>query len=491
MASSNVRVRFPPSPTGDPHVGNIRTAIYNWLFARHHGGAFVIRIEDTDRARMVEGSTEVLLESLRWLGVDWDEGPDTGGPHSPYVQSQRLDLYREHAEMLLDSGRAYRCFCSPQRLAEVRQEQARLKRPSGYDRRCRELGDAASRDGDAVPVVRFRMPMEGETAVDDLVRGRVSFDNRLVDDFVMLKSDGFPTYHLANVVDDHHMSISHVMRAEEWLSSVPRHLQLYAAFGWEPPRFAHLPIVLAPDRSKLGKRHGATSVSEYREMGYLPEALLNFLTLLGWSLDDRTEIFSHDDLKRHFTIERVGKSGAVFDAGKLEWMNGSYIRESTPEHLVESLLDFWRRYPPAEIPVLPDAARLLKIVPLIQVRIKTLRDAAPLIAFLFRERVECDAADLVQRGMDAEGTRSSLEAAHAGLAELSTFDCETIEGLLRSMARHLNVKAGQLFGSLRVATTGQKVAPPLFESIEVLGRERTLASIRHAIGQLETPSGRA
>jgi glutamyl-tRNA synthetase len=287
------------------------------------------------------------------------------------------------------------------------------------------------------------------------------------------------------------MEISHVLRAEEWLSSAPRHMRLYEAFGWDPPLFAHLPIILAPDRSKLSKRHGATAVTEYREMGYLPEALLNFLTLLGWSLDDRTEIFSHDDLKRHFTIERVGKSGAVFDAGKLEWMNGSYIRESTAERLVEALLDFWKRYPPAEIPVLPDAARLLKVVPLIQVRIKTLRDAAPLIAFLFRERVECDAADLVQRGMDAEGTRSSLEAAHAGLAELSTFDCETIEGLLRSMARHLNVKAGQLFGSLRVATTGQKVAPPLFESIEVLGRERTLASIRHAIGQLETPSCRA
>ena len=484
MPSNDVRVRFPPSPTGDPHIGNIRTAIYNWLFARHHGGAFLLRIEDTDRSRLVEGSKEVLLESLAWVGLDWDEGPDVGGPYGPYVQSERLDLYHEHVEMLLESGKAYRCFCSPERLDGVRKEQARLKRPLGYDRRCRDLAETSSGEADAVPVVRFKMPMEGETSVDDLVRGRVSFENGLVDDFVMLKSDGFPTYHLANVVDDHHMRISHVMRAEEWLSSVPRHLQLYEAFGWDAPRFAHLPDVLAPDRSKLSKRHGAASIVGYREGGYLPEAMLNFLALQGWSLDDRTEIFSGDDLKRHFTIERVVKSGAVFDSDKLEWMNGRYIRKSSAERLAQGLLEFWERNPPEEIPELPDMDYLLKIVPLIQERLKTLRDAAPLVAFLFKEHVECDPADVVQRGMDAEGTRRALEAAHSGLKELACFESEAIETLLRAMAQELNVKAGQLFGSLRVATTGQRVAPPLFESIEVLGRERTLASIGRAIDKL-------
>ena len=484
MTATNVRVRFPPSPTGGPHVGNIRTAIFNWLFARHHGGDFIIRVEDTDQARKVEGSTEELMEALRWLGVEWDEGPDIGGDFGPYIQSQRLDLYREHVETLLERGAAYRCFCSPQRLAEVRERQGREKQPMGYDRRCRDLEQAA--DGDAVPVVRFRMPLEGETSVDDLVRGHVSFENGLVDDFVMLKSDGFPTYHLANVVDDHHMEISHVMRAEEWLSSIPRHLQLYEAFGWEPPRFAHLPIVLAPDRSKLSKRHGATSVLEYREMGYLPDALLNFLTLLGWSLDDKTEIFSPDDLKRHFTIERVGKSGAIFSSEKLEWMNGSYIRAASPELLAEALMDFWRQYPPSEIPVLPDMSYLLRIVPLVHERLKTLREAAPLIAFLFKDEVDYDAADIVQKGMDAESTGAALEAAHSGLSGLSTFHGDSIEGLLRPLAQELNVKAGQLFGSLRVATTGQKVAPPLFETIEVLGRERTLTSVRRAIDLLQT-----
>ena len=483
MTASHVRVRFPPSPTGGPHVGNIRTAIFNWLFARHHGGDFIIRVEDTDQSRKVEGSTEELLEALRWLGVEWDEGPDIGGRFGPYIQSQRLDLYREHVDALLDVGAAYRCFCSPERLAEVRERQSRNKEPMGYDRHCRDLDDAAS--GDAVPVVRFKMPRDGETSVDDLVRGHVSFENRLVDDFVMLKSDGFPTYHLANVVDDHHMEISHVMRAEEWLSSIPRHLQLYKALGWEPPLFAHLPMVLAPDRSKLSKRHGATSVLEYREMGYLPDAMLNFLTLLGWSLDDKTEIFSPDDLKRHFTIERVGKSGAVFSSEKLEWMNGSYIRAASPERLAEALLDFWGRYPSNEIPVLPDMSYVLRIVPLVRERLKTLSDAAPLIAFLFKDEVDY-AGDIVQKGMDVESTSVALEAAHSGLSELSPFDGDSIEGLLRPLAQELNVKAGQLFGSLRMATTGQQVAPPLFETIEVLGRERTLTSIRRAIDLLQT-----
>ena len=485
--TATVRVRFPPSPTGEPHVGNIRSAIFNWLFARRHGGSFVIRIEDTDQARKVEGATETLLEALRWLGLDWDEGPDVGGDYGPYVQSQRLDIYRGVADRLLEEGRAYHCYCSPERLSEMRKEQSSQKRPPGYDRRRRDLTADERQKAEAigaVPVVRFKMPRDGLTKVDDLIRGSVEFDNSLVDDYVMLKSDGFPTYHLANVVDDHLMEISHVMRAEEWLPSTPRHLQLYKALGWEHPEFAHLPIILAPDRSKLSKRHGATSVLEFRQMGFLPEAMVNFLTLLGWSLDDRTEIMPVEELQTNFSIERVSKAGAIFDVEKLGWMNGQYIRQLSHDRLADALLDFWRRYPPEELRELPERDQLLSIVPLIQERIKTLEEAAGLIPFFFQDEVDYDAGELVQKGMDAAGTAKALEAALAGLADLPSFDAASIEGLLRPLTQRLEVKPGQLFGALRVALTGLRVSPPLFETMEVLGEERTLARIRQAFDRL-------
>ncbi len=482
-----VRVRYPPSPTGEPHVGNIRTAIFNWLFARHSGGTFIIRIEDTDQARQVEGATETLLDALRWLGIDWDEGPDIEGDYGPYYQSQRLDLYHRVTRQLLENGNAYRCYCTPERLSQMRKDQAALKQPPGYDRLCRNLSDSEARKiepGGSGHVVRFMMPLEGVSTVNDIVRGQVSFENRLLDDFVILKSDGFPTYHLANVIDDHHMEISHVMRAEEWLPSVPRHLQLYSALGWEPPKFAHLPIVLAPDKSKLSKRHGATSLLEYRQLGYLPQAMVNFLTLMGWSLDDKTEILAADELIEHFTLERIGKAGAVFSSDKLTWMNGHYLRQLSIDELADALLDYWRHTPPQELSDLPGRDHLLDIAPLIQERIKTLAEAAPLVAFFFRDRVEYDAAELVQKGMDVETTRSILQSALDGLSGLPSFDSAAIEGLLRGLADELDVKTGQLFGSLRVATTGQRVAPPLFQTMEVLGKERSLASIRSAVDRL-------
>jgi len=487
MLDQNIRLRYAPSPTGDPHVGNIRTAIFNWLCARHYGGSLIIRVEDTDQTRKVEGATEELLEALKWLGLDWDEGPDIGGPYGPYYQSERLEHYREAADRLVENGDAYRCYCSPERVADVRKEQARLKQPLGYDRKCRGLSSsqrAESESAGVVPAVRFKMPEDGITTVDDLVRGEVSFQNRLIDDFVVLKSDGFPTYHLAALVDDHLMRITHVMRAEEWLPSVPRHLQLYRALGWEPPRFAHLSIILAPDRSKLSKRHGATSIMEYREQGFLPEAMVNFLSLLGWSLDDKTELLSVPDLMRHFTIDRVAKSAAVFDRDKLSWMNGHYIRQLEDDALADALLEHWRRYPPREISELPNKSYLVRIVPIIRERLKTLADAAPLIRFFFTDDVEYDGDELVQKGMDAATTRQALSAALAELEGLSPFDSGTLEGVLRPMAEDLNVKVGQLFGSLRVATTGLRVAPPLFETMELLGKERTLASIRKAMAKL-------
>ena len=474
---NHVRVRLAPSPTGSPHVGMMRTAIYNWLFARGRGGTFIVRIEDTDQGRLVEGSVDEMLESLRWLGIEWDEGPDVGGPNAPYHQSERLDDYHRVADLLIQRGAAYRCRCSPERLEAVRKEHG------GYDRRCRG-GEPNDADDSGPSVVRFAMPTDGTTVLEDLIRGTVSFENGLVDDFVVLKSDGFPTYHLASVVDDRSMGISHVFRGEEWLPSAPRHLQLYEALEWEPPRFVHLPQILAPDRSKLSKRHGAVSVREYREMGYLPEAMVNFLALLGWSLDDKTEVMSTDELKRAFSLERVSKSGAMFDTKKLEWMNGHYIRQMEPADLADALIDYWRAFPAEGVGPLPERNQVVRIVPLVRERLKTLRDAAPLVGFFFQDCVEYETAELVQRKMDAAATKQALSSTHDTLSGLDSFDEESIESALRELAGELDLKVGQLLGSIRVATTGLKVAPPLFGTLEILGRQRSLDAIGEAASQL-------
>jgi glutamyl-tRNA synthetase len=485
--SNGVRVRFAPSPTGGPHVGNIRTAIYDWLLARGSGGAFVIRVEDTDQGRKVEGAIDELLDALAWLGIEWDEGPDVGGPHAPYVQSERLGLYHDAIASLIEKGAAYRCYCTPERLSEMREQQQRDKGQIGYDRLCKSLSEDERRERQAAglpSVVRFAMPSEGVTRLDDIVRGEVSFENGLVDDFVMLKGDRFPTYHLANVVDDHLMEITHVLRAEEWLPSAPRHLQIYKALGWEAPVFAHLPVILAPDRSKLSKRHGATSIMEYREQGYIAPALVNFLTLLGWSLDDKTEIMSSAELKENFSLERVSRSGALFDAEKLAWMNGHYIREMSDENLADALLEYWGRYPVSGIPGSPDRAVVVKITPLVKERLKTLADAAPLVRFFFADQIRYEAAELVQKKMDVPGTKAALDGALVVLQELAVFDTESIETALRALAEELGIKVGQLLGSIRIATTGLKVAPPLFETLEILGRGRSVSAVRAASEQL-------
>ena len=484
---NGVRVRFAPSPTGGPHVGNVRTAIYDWLLARGSGGAFVIRVEDTDQGRKVEGAIDELFDALVWLGIEWDEGPDVGGPHAPYVQSERLDRYHGVIATLIENGAAYRCYCTPERLSEMRNQQQSDKGQIGYDRLCKSLSEDERREREVAElpsVVRFAMPSEGETRLDDIVRGEVSFENGLVDDFVMLKGDGFPTYHLANVVDDHLMEITHVLRAEEWLPSAPRHLQIYKALGWEPPVFAHLPVILAPDRSKLSKRHGATSIMEYREQGYIAPALVNFLTLLGWSLDDKTEIMSSAELTKTFSLERVSRSGALFDAEKLAWMNGHYIREMSDEDLADALLEYWGRYPVDGIPGSPDRAVVVKIAPLVKERLKTLADAAPLVRFFFADQVRYEVDDLVQKRMDVPDTKVALDRALAVLQDLPSFDTESIETALRALAEELGIKVGQLLGSIRIATTGLKVAPPLFETLEILGRDRSVSAVRVATEQL-------
>ncbi len=484
MATERVRVRYAPSPTGDPHVGNIRTALFAWLFARHTGGDFIVRIEDTDVARTQAGSLEAILESLRWLGLEWDEGPEVGGPHWPYVQSERLELYEDAARSLVDSGCAYYCHCSPERLQEMRKEQQRLRQPTGYDRRCRDAGFGP--DGDTRPVVRFKMPLEGETTIHDLVRGEVTFANSTVDDFVMLKSDGYPTYHLASTVDDHLMGISHVLRAEEWLPSTPRHVHLYEALGYDMPHVAHLPIILGPDKAKLSKRHGDVALLQYREMGYLPEAMINFLALLGWSLDDHTELLTREELVQYFSIERIVRSAAVFNLEKLTWMNGVYIRGLGEDELLEGIAGELDGALPPDVPRPVSREYVRAIAPLVQERIRTLADVPELTDFFFLRDLNYPAADLVQRGLDAEGTASALAATLEQLSQTEEWTAEALEGELRPLAEALNVKTGQLFGAIRVAVTGRKAAPPLFETMAVLGRETCLTRLREAAAAVAT-----
>ena len=482
-----VRVRFAPSPTGIPHVGNIRTALFNWLFARHHRGSFIVRIEDTDVRRKVGGAVDAILDSLSWLGLDWDEGPEVGGDCGPYFQSQRLEIYQEAAQKLVQQGHAYFCYCSPERLEEMRREQVKRKQPPGYDRRCRDLSQMERAEHQAMgitPVVRFKTPLGREIKFDDLIRGEVVFDSDTIDDFVLLKSDGYPTYHLANVVDDHLMKISHVLRADEWLSSTPRHILLYDALGYEPPQFAHLPMILGSDRAKLSKRHGATSVMQYREQGYLPQAMVNFLALLGWSLDDKTEIMSREELISNFSIERIGKTGAIFSLEKLGWMNGVYLRQLGIEELVERLMPFFERELPQGVkrPLSVDYVR--QIAPLIQERMRTLKEGVELSEFFFVDELDYNAGLLLERGLTREKAIAALEAAR-GRLEGVAFDATTVEGILRPLAAELGLKTGEFFGLLRVAVTGRTAAPPLFQTMAVLGRERCVKRMESAQQRLK------
>ena len=488
MPETKVRVRYAPSPTGEPHVGNIRTALFDWLFARNKGGDFIVRVEDTDQARRVEGAIELQKESLQWLGLDWDEGLGEKGESGPYVQSERLDYYENAVSRLLTIGAAYKCFCTSERLESLRQIQKQQKLSRlGYDGKCRSLKKEKLQkmESESIPfVVRFLMPDEGISQIDDLVRGIIEFDNDLVEDFVILKADGFPTYHLASVVDDHHMGITHVFRGEEWVSSIPRHVQIYRAFDWETPIYAHLPTILAPDKTKLSKRHGATSVLEYKERGYLPDAVVNFLSLLGWSLDGETEIISRDDLVGHFNPLRINAAGAVFDIEKLDWMNGYYIRELSAEELGSELLGFWTQFPPNEFDMIPTLENAVEVARLVRERLKTLSDAAPLVSFIFKNEIVYTPEELIQKGMDDQQTHNLLIKVREIISLRDIVTADEIESDLRKLAGDLDVKVGQLLGTIRLATSGQRVSPPLFGSLEILGRDRVVVLLDKAIEML-------
>jgi glutamyl-tRNA synthetase len=481
-----VRVRFAPSPTGHLHLGGARTAVYDYLLARQTGGQFILRIEDTDQKRLVAGAEEELMAGLRWLGIEWDEGPDVGGPYGPYRQSERKQLYQKYAHQLIDQGQAYYCFCTQDRLERVREEQQKRKETPHYDGTCRLLdpAEAASRvEAGEKHVIRFKTPKEGTTTVRDLLRGDINVENRTVDDTILVKSDGLALYHLAAMVDDHEMKITHVIRGSEWLSSLTLHKMVIDAFGWEEPTWVHLSIFLKPSgKGKMSKRETADLVKDgnsffvrdLEELGYLPEAVVNWIALMGWSYDDHTEFFSLTDLVDKFSLDRLNPAPAAINYTKFDYFNGLHIRNLSHADLASRVKPFLEN---AGLEV--DGDRLLKIAPIIQERIGTLDEVVEMAGFFFRTDVEPNPAELVAKGLSvmqsADVARKCLEIFN----QADELTHEKIELPLRIYVEQSGLSAGQVFGILRVAVTGQKVSPPLFESMEIIG----LAEVRNRIKQ--------
>ena len=494
-----VRVRFAPSPTGSLHIGGARLVMYDVLFA--HGqarragkrGTFVLRIEDTDQKRFVEGSAEGLMEGLRWLGLEWDEGPDIGGPYAPYVQSERTHHYREAAERLVAEGNAYRCFCSPERLKAVREDLQRRGLPPGYDRHCRDLpaAEVASRvEAGETSVIRFRMPLTGETRLVDLLRGEIVYQNETIEDLVILKSDGFPTYHLGAVVDDHEMNITHITRGPEWIPTAPLHVRICEALGWQMPILAHMPLILAPTGGKLSKRHGGASVRDFQEGGYLPEAMLNYFALLGWSLDGKTEIYSLDDLLTHFALEQVQASPSMFDRNKLDWLNQQWINHRiTVDDLAVRVLPFLIAAGTiADGPhdeTHPRFADVRKASALLKDRIRHLTEAPDLMEYFLKDGLApYDATLLVPKKVEPVVAMRILDAVRAVLDEIDLADEAVTEERFRELAETLGIKPGQLFMPIRVAVTGRTQSPGLFGTLRAIGQERVVARIDDAIAKL-------
>lgn len=494
--SKSVRVRFAPSPTGRTHLGSGRTALYNYLLARQTGGTFILRIEDTDRKRYKPESERELIESLHWLGIEWDEGPDVGGPHAPYHQSQRKETYLQYADQLVESGHAYYCFCTPERLAGVRQEQQKRKEPPHYDGTCRRLSptEAAQRveQGES-HVIRFKTPQEGSITVHDRLRGEITVENHNIDDYIIVKSDGLALYHLAAMVDDHLMEITHVIRGSEWLPTFPLHAHIIRAFGWQEPNWIHLSVFLKPSgKGKMSKRDSAQLmkdgfsifISDLRTLGYLPEAVVNWTALMGWSYDSHTEFFCLDDLVEKFNIDRLNPSPAAINTSKLDHFNGLHIRDLDVPDLAARIMPFMVN---AGYEV--EDEKLLKVTPLIQQRIVTLDDAAEMGGFFFEEDVEHVPENLVGKNMTPAESADALKQAYLVLADLPEITPETAEEPMRALAEQLGLKAGQLFSLLREAVTGRKISPPLFETMAVIGKEKVLERISQAGTILQAMEG--
>jgi glutamyl-tRNA synthetase len=487
------RVRFAPSPTGYLHIGGARTALFNWLFARHTGGTFILRIEDTDEVRSTPESVEAILEGMTWLGLDWDEGPVAAadpvaakGDHGPYFQMQRLSLYREAVDRLVAEGKAYPCYCTPAEVDKMRERAQLLKRPPKYDGACRALSEAQrrSRAGEGrTHSLRFKSPIEGVTAFDDLVHGSLRFENALLEDFVIVKTSGVPTYNFACVVDDHAMGITHVIRGDDHLSNTPRQILAYQALGWTPPAFAHLSMILGPDGSRLSKRNGVTSIQEYKTMGFLAETLRNYLALLGWATEDSQQLFTREELKNKFTLERCGKSPAIFDYNKLLWMNGEYLRKLPVGDIIAHVRE--RNGTTKELhPFFWDADRrtLEAAVELEHEKFKLLTDVPRLIDFIFKD-VEFDPASVEKVLKKPEAPRV-LEAAETAFRALGGFTAASTETACRSVAAALGLKNAGVFHPVRVATSGRTQGPSLFHYLEILGKEAVIKRLNTARNML-------
>lgn len=491
------RVRFAPSPTGRMHLGSGRTALYDYLLARQTGGQFILRIEDTDRKRTIPGAEEELMAGLRWLGLNWDEGPDIGGPYGPYRQSERKEIYQAYAERLVEMGKAFYCFCQPGELAKIREQQMQTKQLPHYPGTCCHITLEEARQrittGEA-HVIRFKSPREGTTVANDLLRGDIVVENRTIDDFILVKSDGFALYHLAATVDDHLMNISHVIRGAEWLPTFPLHVLIHRAFGWEEPVYIHLSVFLKPSgKGKMSKREAAELekdgysifITDMAAAGYIPEGVVNWIALMGWSYDAHTEFFQMADLIEKFSVDRLNPSPAAINFSKLDHFNGLHIRALDHPDLARRVKPFLEA---AGYTV--DDARLLKIMPILQERLGTLDDAVEMAGFFFKERVTPQPEDLAAKGMTAAESARAARQARNILSDLDEITPATAEPPLRDLVTKLDIKPGQLFGILRVAVTGQKVSPPLFESMEIIGRQAVLERLDAAIELLEQPGQR-
>ena len=476
---NQIRVRFAPSPTGFVHIGSLRTALYNFLFARKNKGICVLRIEDTDQNRFVEGAIENLISTMQWTGIEFDESIVKEGNFGPYQQSLRLEIYKKYVQQLIDDDKAYPCFATPQELEDMRREQMAKGLDPKYDGRYRDLpkNEARERMKTEPYVIRMKVPLSGETVVNDIVRGEVHFQNEVLDDQVILKSDGFPTYHLANVVDDHLMQISHVIRGEEWLPSTPKHVLLYQAFGWEIPQFAHLPLLLNPDRSKLSKRQGDVAVEDYRNNGYLPQALVNFVALLGWSAsEDDREIFNMDELINAFSLEKVNKAGAVFDITKLNWLNGQYIRNLSQSEALSYFKPFLDK---AGIDS-SDLQKTKNIVQALQNRVEKAADINELIRFFVNDKIEISEADALEI-IQADTALTVLQALAEKVSTLDHLNSESFQPLMKEIQKEKEIKGPLLWKPVRVALTGVLSGPDLHLVIDIFGREKVLDILNHVI----------
>lgn len=482
------RVRFAPSPTGHVHLGSARTALYDYLMAKQTGGQFILRIEDTDTKRFVPGAEEELIDGLRWLGIEWDEGPDKGGPYGPYRQSERKEIYQKYAQQLIDADQAFYCFCTPDHLARVREDQQKRKLPPHYDGTCRNLSKEEVQrriaNGEKY-VIRFKTPKEGSTTVHDHLRGDITVENANLDDYILVKSDGLALYHLAAMVDDHLMKITHVIRGSEWLPTFPLHSLLYKAFGWEEPIFIHLSLFLKPSgKGKMSKRESAELIKdgysifirELKDLGYLPEAVINWIALMGWSYDDHTEFFTMKDLEEKFSIDHLNPSPAAINFTKFDHFNGLHIRALSDTDLAKRINPFF-----TAAGLKTDEAKLMKIAPLIKERIATLDEAVNMAGFFFREHVEPSVEDLIQKGLTREQTLAIARETRDVLEKFPTVDLNVVEPPMRELVEKLGFSIGQVFGILRVAVTGQRVSPPLFESMEIVGRDKVLERVSKAI----------